>query len=87
MKLKKNTPKIEDIKRNTLLPCEYEFTCVSCGFNVIKRKNDLSKIQLKKINFINRLNYAEVKLFSICMDVYKINEGDDLMNFIKFHQH
>ena len=35
-------------KRNTLLPFEYESTCASCGFNVNKRKNDLSKIQLKK---------------------------------------
>ena len=63
--------------RNTLLPYEYEFTCLSCGFNVVKRKHELSKIQRKKINFINRLKYAEVKIFSICVDVYKIYEGDD----------
>ena len=63
--------------RNTLLPYEYEFTCLSCGFNVIKRKHELSKIQRKKINFINRLKYAEVKIFSICVDVYKIYEGDN----------
>ena len=63
--------------RNTLLPYEYEWTCISCGFNVIKRKHELSKIQLKKINFINRLKYAKVKIFSICVDVYKIYEGDD----------
>ena len=31
----------------------------------------------KKINFINRLKYAEVKIFCICIDVYKIYEGDD----------
>ena len=62
---------------NTLLPYEYEFTCLSCGFNVNKPKNQLSKIQRKKINFINRLKYAEVKIFSICVDVYKIYEGDD----------
>ena len=63
--------------RNTLLPYEYEFTCLTCGFNVIKRKHELSKIQRKKINFINRLKYAEVKIFSICVDLYKIYEGDD----------
>ena len=63
--------------RNTLLPYEYEFTCFSCGFNVYKRKHELSKIQRKKINFINRLKYAEVKIFSICVDVYKIYEVDD----------
>ena len=31
----------------TLLPYEYEFTCVSSGFNVNKRKHELSKIQRK----------------------------------------
>ena len=63
--------------RNTLLPYEYEFTCFSCGYNVNKRKNKLSKIQRKKINFINRSKYAEVKIFSICVDLYKIYEDDD----------
>ena len=63
--------------RNTLLPYEYEFTCFSCGYNVNKLKHELSKIQRKKINFINRLKYAEVKIFSICVDVYKNYEDDD----------
>ena len=45
--------------RNTLLAYEHEWTCLSCGFNLIKRKHELSKIQLKIINFINRLKYAE----------------------------
>ena len=42
-----------------------------------KRKHEISKIQHKKINFINRLKYAEVKIFSICVDVYKFYEGND----------
>ena len=63
--------------RNTLLPYEYEWTCISCGYNINKRKNELSKIQRKQINFINRLKYAEVKIFSTCVDIYKIYEGDD----------
>ena len=59
--------------RNTLLPYEYEFTCIACGFNVIKKKHELSKIQRqRKIIFISRLKYAEQKLFCICIDVYKI---------------
>ena len=45
--------------RNTLLPYENEIICFSCGFNVNKRKHELSKIQRKQINFINRLKYAE----------------------------
>ena len=63
--------------RNTLLPYDYEFTSLSCGFNINKHKRELSKIQRKKINFINRLKYAEQKIFCICIDVYKIYEGDD----------
>ena len=64
-------------KRNTLLPYEYEGSCLSCGFNVNKRKHELSKTQRKKINFISGIKYAEVKIFSICVDVYKIYVGDD----------
>ena len=44
--------------RNSLLPYEYEYTCFSCGYNVNKRKHEISKIQRKKINFINRLKYS-----------------------------
>ena len=62
--------------RNTLLPYEYEFTCVSCGYNVNKRKHELTEIERKKINFLNRIKYAEVKKFSKCKVVYKIYEGD-----------
>ena len=64
-------------KRITSLPYEYEYSCFVCGYNVNKRKHELSKIQRKKINFINRLKYAEVKIFSICVDLYKIYEGDN----------
>ena len=70
-------------KRNTLLPYEYEFTCIACGYNVSKRKHELSKIQRKKINFINRLRHGEVKIFSICVDLYKIYEGDDFDEIYK----
>ena len=29
--------------RNTLLPYKFEWFCISCGYNVIKRKHELSK--------------------------------------------
>ena len=70
-------------KRNTLLPYEYEYTCFSCGYNVNKHKHELSKIQRKKINFINRLKHAEQKIFCICIDVYKIYEYDDYCEIYK----
>ena len=41
------------------------------------------KYKEKKINFINRLKYAEVKIFSICVDLYKIYEGDDFNEIYK----
>ena len=70
--------------RNTIIPYEYEYTCFSCGYNVNKRKHELSKIQRKKINFINRLKYAEFKIFSICVDLYIIYGGDDYDDIYKF---
>ena len=29
--------------QNTLLPYEYDIACFSCGYNVIKRKHELTK--------------------------------------------
>ena len=52
-------------------------SCFSCNYVLSKRKHELSKIQRNKINFINRLKYAEQKIFCICIDAYKIYEGDD----------
>ena len=65
--------------RNTLLPYENEFNCISSGLNLIKRNYELSKIQRKRnrVNFINRLKYEEHKKFCICAEVYKFYEGDD----------
>ena len=63
--------------RNMLFPYEYEWTGVSCGHNVIKRKHELTEIKRKKVNFINRLKYSEHKKVFVCIEVYKIYEGDD----------
>ena len=63
--------------RNTSLPYEYEFTCFSSGYNVKKRKHELSKIQRKEKNFINRLKYTEVKILPLCVDVYRTYDGND----------
>ena len=35
------------------------------------------------MNFINRLKYAELKKFCICIDVYKSYEGDDYDNLFE----
>ena len=51
--------------RITLISYEYDFNCVSCRYNIIKRKHELPKIQRRKIYFINRLKHAEHKFFLI----------------------
>ena len=75
--IEKYAKQFRHCNRKTLLPNEYEFTCFVCGYNINKRKHELSKIQRKRINFINRLKYAEAKIFCTCIDVYKIYEGND----------
>ena len=72
--IEKDAKQCKHCLRNTLLPYEKEFTCVSCGYNVLKRKQELSKTSGKKIDFNNRLKNAEHKMFCICRDVYKIYE-------------
>ena len=37
----------------------------------------------EKKNFINRLKYAEVKIFSICVDLYKTYDGIDYGEIFK----
>ena len=45
--------------RKTSIIYENEWTCFSCGLNVTKRKNQLTKIPRRKINFINRIKYSK----------------------------
>ena len=63
--------------RNTLLPYENDYICFPSGFNLIKRKHELCRLQQKKINFINRLKHADQKIICICIAVFKIYEGND----------
>ena len=80
---KKYAKKCGHCNRNTLLPYEFEYACFSCRYNVSKRKHELSKIQRKEINFINRSKNSEQKVLSICVDVQKINEG---VNFDEIYE-
>ena len=64
--------------RNFLIEYEYEFTCFVCGFNIIKPKSQLSKLQIKKrINFNGRLKYANNKIISISMEIETLMRDDD----------
>ena len=46
--LEKYAKQCRQCLRTTLLRYEYEWTCVACGYNVI-RKNELTKIQRTKL--------------------------------------
>ena len=59
--MKKKTKPCGHCIQKTLFPYEFGWTYISCGSNVIKRKHELSKIQRKKVKYINRLKYAEQK--------------------------
>ena len=57
--IQKHAKQCGHCNRKTLLPYEDEYTCVACGYNISKRNHELSKTQRKRINFLNRLKYAE----------------------------
>ena len=44
---KKYAKQCKHCSQNTLLPYEYERTCISCGYNAIKQKQELPKSQQK----------------------------------------
>ena len=46
--IENDAKKCAHCNRSTLLPYDYEFICFSCGYNVTKRKHELSKIQREK---------------------------------------
>ena len=56
--------------RKTPLPYEYGWAGFSCGFNAIKRINELTRLKQKK------LNYTEKTIFYVFMDVIRIYESD-----------
>ena len=75
--IQKNSKHCGHCNQNTLLSYENEFKCFSCGYNVIKENMNSLKYKEKQTNFINGVKYAEVKIFCICVDLYKVYEGKD----------
>ena len=73
------------VEKNTLLPGEDEHFCVSFGYSIIKRKLELTKIQRKKINFINRLKDADQKIFVFALSFKKYMKVAIMMNYRKFY--
>ena len=73
-------------RRVTLLPIEYEFTCIACGYNVIEQKNQLSKDSLENLNIINKTNYAEHKIFCFFLIYKKFIKVMIPIKSMKFYQ-
>ena len=46
--IEKHAEQCKHCSQNTSLPYEYEITCISCGFNLIKENTNLLKINKKK---------------------------------------
>ena len=63
--------------RNTLLPYSFEWTCLICGMNIIKQKNELTLSQRKKLTFASRIKFAEQKIISIATNIIQIYDGHD----------
>ena len=59
--------------RNTLLPYEYERTCIACDYNVIIQK----RRTYRKLNFINLVLYSRQKVIWFCIDLDKTSDGND----------
>ena len=67
----KNGKQYSHCLRNTLLPYEFVFARVSCGYNIIKQKHELSKLQRRK-NLCIDYNMLNKKTFCICVDVCQV---------------
>ena len=84
MKLYKNMLKIVDIVIETLYYHTDTNLHVSHADTMyLNESMNTLKYNVKKINFINRLKYAEQKIYCICIDVYKIYESSD---YDKIHE-
>ena len=70
--------------RKIRLTIEYE--CFSSGNNLSKRKNELTKTQREKRKFINRLKYAEERLYVFILmyiEYIKLTISMKFLGFIK----
>ena len=73
--------------RYTLLPYEYEWTCFCCGYNVNKRKLELSKIKRKKNSLFIVRNMLKSKYFPYVWIYIKYAKVMIMIKHTKFYQH
>ena len=70
---------------NTLLPYEYDLTCFSFNYNVIKRKDEITACKRKK-NFIKRLKDVRERLFVFVLMFKKYMKMKIYMKILMFYQ-
>ena len=51
-----------------------------------RKKNEKMNLQKMKQRNIIRINYAQHKVFFICIDVYTLYEGEDFSENLKIYQ-
>ena len=62
--------------QNNLPPHQNEFTCIACGYNVIKSELNFEKCR-EKNSFFNRIKYARHEKTCNCINAYIIYESID----------
>ena len=84
MKLYKNMLIVVDISTGILF---FHINMNGLAFYVdstqSKENKNFLKLNEKKIIFIKRLKYAELKIFCICVDLLKIFEGNDYVKIFE----
>ena len=84
MKLYKNMPNVVgNVFEIISYPMNMNLLVSHVDTSLTNESMNSLKFNEKKINFINRLKYAGVKIFSICVDVYKTYEGADFDEIYK----
>ena len=78
MKLYKN---MENTAVIAIEICYYHTDMNGLVFHVdimyLKENMNYQKYKERKLIFINRKKYAEIKIVSICVDLYKLYDGDE----------
>ena len=57
--------------RNTILPYECEWTCIASGYNVMKRKNELTKTQRRENRQYQSIELSCRKRLYVFVKIYK----------------
>ena len=72
--------------QNTLFPYECEWSCLSCGFNLTKRKHEFTNKQRKKLS-LSTTNMQNKKYFVFVLMYKKFMKVMIMIKHLKLYQH